>query len=74
MDALATYGKQAIDPITEIINSVGVDNQVKEHGLQVIEDIKKKIQLIEVTLIRKVIVILLLAANFSIAISKSHKK
>jgi hypothetical protein len=42
MDALATYGKQAIDPITEIINSVGVDNQVKEHGLQVIEDIKKK--------------------------------
>jgi hypothetical protein len=74
MDVLATYGKQAIDPITEIINSVGVDNQVNEHGLQVIEDISKKIQLIEVTLIRKVIVILLLAANFSIAISKGHKK
>lgn len=74
MEALATYGKHAIDAITEIINSVGVDNQVKEHGLQVIEDINKKIQLIEVTLIRKVIVILLLAANFSIAISKGHKK
>ena len=74
MDVLATYGKQAIDPITEIINSVGVDNQVNEHGLRVIEDISKKIQLIEVTLIRKVIVILLLAANFSIAISKGHKK
>jgi hypothetical protein len=41
MDALATYGKQAIDSITEIINSAGVDNQVKEHGLKVIEDIKK---------------------------------
>ena len=52
MDALATYGKQAIDPITEIINSAGIDNQVKEHGLKVIEDIKKKIKLIDVTLIR----------------------
>jgi len=29
--------------ITEIINSAGIDNQVKEHGLKVIEDIKKKL-------------------------------
>jgi hypothetical protein len=45
---LATYGKQAIDAITEIINSAGID-QVKEHGLKLIEDIKKKIKLIDVT-------------------------
>ena len=46
---LATYGKQATDAITEIINSAGIDNQVKEHGLKLIEDIKKKIKLIDVT-------------------------
>ena len=46
---LATYGKQATDAITEIINSAGIDNQVKEHGLKLIEDIKEKIKLIDVT-------------------------
>src|SRR5215813_14051604 len=33
MDALAAYGKQAIEVITEIINSPGIDKQVKTHAL-----------------------------------------
>ena len=41
MDALASYRNQAIDSITEIINSHGIDNQVKEHGLKIIENIRK---------------------------------
>jgi hypothetical protein len=42
MDALAAYGKQAIDVITEIINSHGIDKQVKTHALVVMETIKNK--------------------------------
>ena len=41
IDALAAYGKQAIDHITEIINSPGINNQVKTHALVVLETIKK---------------------------------
>ena len=37
--------------MTAVFHSLaGIDNQVKEHGLKVIEDIKKKIKLIDVTL------------------------
>lgn len=42
MDALAGYGKQAIDSITEIINSPEIDKQVKTHALVLIETIKNK--------------------------------
>jgi hypothetical protein len=42
MDALAAYGKQAIDVITEIINSHGIDKQVKTHALVVMETIKNR--------------------------------
>ena len=42
MNALATNGKQAIDIITEIINSPEIDKQVKTHALVVMETIKNK--------------------------------
>jgi hypothetical protein len=41
IDALATYGEQAIDAIDEVVNLSGISDQVKEHGLQTIEGIKK---------------------------------
>ena len=42
MNALATNGKQAIDIITEIINSPEIDKQVKTQALVVMETIKNK--------------------------------
>ena len=41
IDALKEYGKQAINAITEVVNSPITDSQVKAHGLDAIEDIKK---------------------------------
>jgi hypothetical protein len=41
IDALAAYGEQAIDAIDEVVNLFDISNQVKEHGLRTIEDIKK---------------------------------
>ena len=41
IDALKEYGKQAIGAISEVVNSPIVDDQVKEHGLKIIEDIRK---------------------------------
>jgi hypothetical protein len=41
IDVLASYGKQAIDDITEIINSPEINNQVKTYAVVVIETIKK---------------------------------
>jgi hypothetical protein len=37
----AGYGTQAIDSINEIMNSPGIDKQVKAHALNAIENIKK---------------------------------
>ena len=39
--ALKEYGKQAIVAISEVVNSPIVDDQVKKHGLKIIEDIRK---------------------------------
>ena len=41
IDALAAYGRQAINAITEIINCPGTENQVKAHAIRTIENIKK---------------------------------
>ncbi|HEY7108940.1 MAG TPA: hypothetical protein VH415_05915 [Nitrososphaeraceae archaeon] len=41
IDALKEYGKQAIEAISEVVNSPIADDRVKEHGLKVIEDIRK---------------------------------
>ena len=41
IDALRTYGKQGLNTLTGVINTPGVDNQVKAHGFKTIEDIKK---------------------------------
>ncbi len=41
MDKLAAYGTKAADAINEIINSPGVDEQIKTLALIVIENIKK---------------------------------
>jgi hypothetical protein len=41
IDALATYGEQAVDAINEVVNLSDISDQAKEHGLQAIEDIKK---------------------------------
>ncbi|MGA9840843.1 MAG: hypothetical protein WBQ25_00850 [Nitrososphaeraceae archaeon] len=41
IDALATYGKQALNALTEVINTPSIDNQVKAHGFKTIENIKK---------------------------------
>ena len=41
IDTLASYGIQAIDAITRVINLPTVNNHVKAHGLNVIKDIKK---------------------------------
>ena len=38
---LATYGTQAADAINEIINSPGIDKQIKALALIAIENIKK---------------------------------
>ncbi len=43
IDALAAYGKQAISAITDVINLPNIGDHVKAHGLETIEDIKKKI-------------------------------
>jgi len=40
IDTLAAYGEQAIDAITEVINLFDISDQVREHGLESIEDIK----------------------------------
>lgn len=41
IDTLATFGKQAVDPINEVISLSGVNSGVKEHGLKTIEYIKE---------------------------------
>ena len=41
IDALAAYGKQAISAITDVINLPNIGDQIKAHGLETIEDIKK---------------------------------
>jgi hypothetical protein len=43
IDALAAYGNQAIIAITDVINLPNIDDKVKAHGLETIEDIKKKL-------------------------------
>ena len=40
IDTLAAYGEQAIEAITEVINLFDISDQVREYGLEVIEDIK----------------------------------
>ena len=42
-DALAAYGKQATDAITEIINSPEIDKQVKTHALVIMETINRRL-------------------------------
>ena len=44
IDALAAYGKQAINAITDVINLPNMGDRVKAHGLETIEDIKKKLE------------------------------
>lgn len=41
IDALAAYGEQAIDAIDEVVNLSDISDQVKDHGLLTIDDIKK---------------------------------
>ena len=41
IDALASYGKQALNALTEVINTPSIANQVKAQGFKTIEDIKK---------------------------------
>jgi hypothetical protein len=41
IDALSAYGEQAIDAIDEVVNLFDISDQVKDHGLQTIDDIKK---------------------------------
>lgn len=43
IDALAAYGQQAINAMTEIINRPDIENQVKAHAMKTIENIKKGI-------------------------------
>lgn len=38
---LADYGTRAIDAITEVISSSGIDEKVRTYGMKVIEGIKK---------------------------------
>ncbi|HEY7079453.1 MAG TPA: hypothetical protein VH500_07115 [Nitrososphaeraceae archaeon] len=40
IDALKEYGKQAIEAISEVVNSPIVDDQVKKQGMKVIEEIR----------------------------------
>jgi hypothetical protein len=40
--ALAEYGTQAINAITEVINLPSIDDQVKKHGLKIIENMKNE--------------------------------
>jgi hypothetical protein len=40
IDTLAAYGEQAVDAITEVINLFDISDQVRNYGLEVIEDIK----------------------------------
>jgi hypothetical protein len=42
IDALASYGEQAIEAITEIISSSNISDQVRTYGSKMIKDIKKK--------------------------------
>jgi hypothetical protein len=42
IEALAAFGKPAIDAINEVIKSPGINSEVKKHGLKTIEDIEKK--------------------------------
>jgi hypothetical protein len=37
---LAAYGKQAVEAITEVINLFDISDQVREYGLEAIEDIE----------------------------------
>ncbi len=41
IDTLATYGEQAINEISEVINLSDINLRVREYGLQIIEDIKR---------------------------------
>ena len=41
IDALASYGKQALNALTEVINTPSIANHVKAQGFKTIEDIKK---------------------------------
>ena len=41
LDMLGDYGTQAIDAITEVISSSGIDEKVMTYGMKVIEGIKK---------------------------------
>jgi hypothetical protein len=41
IDALATFGEQAIDAINEVIDLYSVSDGVKEHGLKTVEYIKE---------------------------------
>ena len=41
LDMLADYGTRAIDAITEVISSSGIDEKVRTYGMKVIEGIKK---------------------------------
>jgi hypothetical protein len=41
LDMLADYGTQAIDAITEVISSSGIDEKVRTYGMKVIDGIKK---------------------------------
>ena len=41
LDMLADYGTQAIDAITEVISSSGIDERVRTYSMKVIDGIKK---------------------------------
>jgi hypothetical protein len=41
LDMLADYGTPAIDAITEVISSSGIDEKVRTYGMKVIDGIKK---------------------------------
>jgi hypothetical protein len=41
LDMLADYGTQAIEAITEVISSSGIDEKVRTYGMKVIDGIKK---------------------------------
>lgn len=41
IDALSAYGEQAIEAIDEVVNLFDISDQVKDHGLRTIDDIKK---------------------------------
>lgn len=41
IDALSAYGEQTIDAIDEVVNLFDISDQVKDHGLRTIDDIKK---------------------------------